>query len=131
MSEPNKGTDQQNEATKRKTASQARDRADKATAPVSDAAEKTEAKAVDAAVAAQHGAEKATEGAADAVGSAARGVEAGRQAAVAATGQVTTAARTAWTAVAHRKALAMGVGAGVTAVGAASYAAGRRAARRP
>ncbi|MFJ8927850.1 MULTISPECIES: hypothetical protein [unclassified Streptomyces] len=131
MSEPNKGTDQQNEATKRKTASRARDSADKATAPVSDAAEKTEAKAVDAAVAAQRGAERVTEGAADAVGSAARGVEAGRQAAVAATGQVTTVARTAWTAVAHRKMLAMGVGAGVTAVGAASYAVGRRAGRRP
>lgn len=102
MSEPNKGTDQQNETMKRTTASRARDSADKATAPVSDAAKKTEAKAGEVASAAQQ-----------------------------ATGQVTSAARTAWTALAHRKMLAMGVGAGVTAVSAASYAVGRRAGRRP
>ncbi len=89
--------DPQIEATERKTASLARDSADKATASVSDVAKKTQEKA--------------------------------GEAAVAATGQVTTVARTAWSALAHRKMLAMGVGAGVTAVGAASYAAGRRAGR--
>ncbi|EHN74659.1 hypothetical protein SMCF_5894, partial [Streptomyces coelicoflavus ZG0656] len=35
----------------------------------------------------------------------------------------------AWTVVTHRKLVAAGVGAGLTAVSAASYAVGRRAGR--
>lgn len=58
-----------------------------------------------------------------------KGVEAGRQAVVATTGQVAATARTAWTVLAQRKAVAAGVGAGLTALSAASYAVGRRAAR--
>ncbi|GAA3209150.1 hypothetical protein GCM10020256_06200 [Streptomyces thermocoprophilus] len=58
-----------------------------------------------------------------------RRLDAGRRAAVTAAGRVGTAARTAWTALAHRRALALGVGAGVTALSAASFAAGRRSGR--
>ncbi|CAM5226835.1 Cystathionine beta-lyase/cystathionine gamma-synthase OS=Streptomyces violarus OX=67380 GN=FHS41_007339 PE=4 SV=1 [Streptomyces violarus] len=61
---------------------------------------------------------------------AARSVEAGRQAVVAASGQVAATAKTAWTVIAHRKAVAAGVGAGLTALSAASYAVGRRAGRQ-
>lgn len=57
-------------------------------------------------------------------------VEAGRKAVIAASGQAVTFARTAWTAIARRKALVAGVGAGLTALGATSYSAGRRAGRR-
>ena len=62
---------------------------------------------------------------------AARGVEAGRQAIVATSGQVAATARTAWTVIAHRKLVAAGVGAGLSALTAASYVAGRRAASHP
>ncbi|MGW4453908.1 hypothetical protein ACWELY_33535, partial [Streptomyces sp. NPDC004599] len=47
-----------------------------------------------------------------------------------ASGRVASVATTAWTVLAHRKIVAAGVSAGVTAVGVASYAAGRRSGRR-
>lgn len=56
----------------------------------------------------------------------ARGIDAGLRTLVATTGQVAATAKTAWTVIAHRKLLAAGVGAGVTALTAASYAMGRR-----
>lgn len=74
---------------------------------------------------------RAADDASGALDTAARGLEAGRQAAIAASGQVTAAARTAWTAIAQRKLVATGIGAGLTALSAASYAVGRRSSRRP
>ncbi|WP_443064685.1 hypothetical protein [Streptomyces sp. NBC_00588] len=62
--------------------------------------------------------------------SAAERVQAGRQAVVAASGQAVALAKTTWTLIANRKALVAGVGAGVSALGATSYLAGRRAGRR-
>ncbi|MGW6225321.1 hypothetical protein ACWF8U_36290, partial [Streptomyces olivaceus] len=76
---------------------------------------------------ARAGAQRSAEAANGAVHTAAKGVEAGRQAVVATTGQVAATAKTAWTAIAHRKLVAAGVGVGITAVSAASYAVGRRA----
>ncbi|MFJ9543366.1 hypothetical protein ACIRPX_39890 [Streptomyces sp. NPDC101225] len=61
---------------------------------------------------------------------AARRVQAGREAVVAASSQAAALAKTAWTVIAQRKFIAVGVGAGVSALGATSYVAGRRAGRR-
>ncbi|MEV5474223.1 hypothetical protein ACWDR2_08710 [Streptomyces sp. NPDC003631] len=61
---------------------------------------------------------------------AAERVQAGRQAVIAASGQAVVLAKTGWTLIAHRKILAAGVGAGLSALGATSYLAGRRAGRR-
>ncbi|MZG16511.1 hypothetical protein GTY44_24005 [Streptomyces sp. SID5914] len=88
-----------------------------------------EAKAHDAASAAKAGAQRSADAANGAAHTAAKGVAAGRQAVVTTSGQVAATAKTAWTAVAHRKLVAAGVGAGLTAVTAASYAMGRRAGR--
>lgn len=60
---------------------------------------------------------------------AAKSVAAGRQAVVTTSEQVAATAKTAWTVVAQRKLVAAGVGAGLTALSAASYAVGRRAGR--
>ncbi|WP_189782125.1 hypothetical protein [Streptomyces capitiformicae] len=114
----------------------ARRTTDKATAPATESAKTASIKVDDAASAAEAGAERAadtTKHAADtmssAVHSAVKGVEAGRHALVQASGQVAATARTAVTAIAHRKLVAAGVGAGLTALTAASYVAGRRAER--
>jgi hypothetical protein len=63
------------------------------------------------------------------VQTAAKSVEAGRQTVIAASGQAAAVAKTAWTVIAQRKLIAAGVGAGLTALTATSYAVGRRAAR--
>ncbi|WP_432058450.1 hypothetical protein [Streptomyces sp. bgisy022] len=139
MSEQSKNTRQKSTST-RTAAGKARQTADKATAPAADAAKGTTAKAGDAAKGAADKAGDATSAVAagtervaavtsGAVQSAAKGVEAGRRAVVATTGQVAAGAKTAWTVVAHRKLVAAGVGAGLTALSAASYAVGRRAGR--
>ncbi|MFI7504952.1 hypothetical protein ACIBVL_42080 [Streptomyces sp. NPDC049687] len=139
MTEPNSETKQEH-AARRATASKARRAADKATAPVAGAAKSAADKADDAASAAKSGAERSADTVGGAAHGAARGVEAGRQALVAttgqvaatakaATGQVAATAKTAWTVIAHRKLIAAGVGAGVTVLTAASYAAGRRSGR--
>lgn len=88
-----------------------------------------ESKASDAASAAESGARRSAQAANGAVQTAAKGVEAGRQAVVTTSEQVAATAKTAWTVIAHRKLVAAGVGAGITALSAASYAVGRRAGR--
>ncbi|MEU4656470.1 hypothetical protein AB0G32_21420 [Streptomyces sp. NPDC023723] len=145
MTEPNNDTNQKPDTTSdarsgnkpdsakaTAAAAKARHGADKATAPAArtakDAADKTAGKAGDAASAASSGAERAAGAATAAAQSAAKGVEAGRQAVIATTGQVAGVAKTAWTVIAHRKVIAAGVGAGLTALTAASYAVGRRSA---
>ncbi|MFJ5731808.1 hypothetical protein [Streptomyces paradoxus] len=128
MTDENKRTNQK-PATVRTAESKARSTADKATAPASRAAKGAAGKAGEAASAAKSGAERSTETAKAAAQTAAKGVEAGRQAVVTASGHVATTAKTAWTVIAHRKLVAAGVGAGLTALSAASYAVGRRAER--
>ncbi|WP_254395772.1 hypothetical protein [Streptomyces sp. AC512_CC834] len=110
MSDPNKDT---NKDTNKKPTS---------TRAVAD-------KAGDAASAAKTGAQRSAEAANGAVQTAAKSVAAGRQAVVTTSGQVAATAKTAWTVIAHRKRVAAGVGAGITAVSAASYAVGRRSGR--
>jgi hypothetical protein len=129
MSEPNKGTDQKAGTKKRTTSSRTRTAAGKATAQADRAARPVADKASDGASAVAAGAGNAARRTSAVAGAAARKAEAGRRAASAATGQVTVAARTAWTALAHRKLLAAGVGAGMTVLSAASYAVGRRSGR--
>ncbi|MFF7380988.1 hypothetical protein ACIP4Q_37740 [Streptomyces massasporeus] len=128
MTEENKRTNQK-ATTVRTAESKARSTADKATAPASRAAKGAADKAGEAASAAKSGAERSAETAKTAAQTAAKGVEAGRQAVVTASGHVATTAKTAWTVIAHRKLVAAGVGAGLTALSAASYAVGRRAGR--
>jgi hypothetical protein len=128
MSEPNEGTHQKTGA-KPAGGSGARRTAEKATAPAAKAAKTATAKADDAASAAKSGAERSADTASAAVQTAAKGVEAGRKAVVTASGQVAATARTAWTVIANRRLVAAGVGAGLTALSAASYAVGRRAGR--
>ncbi|MGC9499510.1 hypothetical protein [Streptomyces sp. WG7] len=119
MSDPNKDTNQKPNTT-RTAESKARDAADKATAPASRAGQAAADKA---------GAQRSAQAANGAVQTAAKGVEAGRRAVITTSGQVASTARTAWTAIAHRKLVAAGMGAGITALSAASYAVGRRAGR--
>ncbi|MET9354581.1 hypothetical protein ABZY14_16580 [Streptomyces sp. NPDC006617] len=88
-----------------------------------------ESKAGDAASAARTGVQRSADAANGAVRTAAKSVAAGRQAVSTTSGQVAATAKTAWTVVAHRKLVAAGVGVGLTAVSAASYAVGRRAGR--
>ncbi|MEU3730811.1 hypothetical protein AB0E81_15520 [Streptomyces sp. NPDC033538] len=126
MSDPNKDTSQK-PTTTRTADAKARDAADKATAPASRAGQAAAGKAGDAASAAKAGAQRSAQAANGAVQSAAKGVEAGRQAVVTTSGHVAATAKTAWTVIAHRKLVAAGVGAGITALSAASYAVGRRA----
>ena len=139
MTEPKTETNEEH-AAKQATASKARRAADKTTAPAARAAKGVADKADDAASAAKSGAERSAETAGGAAQGVARGVEAGRRTLVAATGQVAagaraatgqvaTTAKTAWTVIAHRKLVAAGVGAGMTALTAVSYAAGRRSGR--
>ncbi|MGY3790871.1 hypothetical protein [Streptomyces antibioticus] len=120
-------------AARRATASEAERAVERATAPAvraaNSAADRTADKASDAASAAKSGADRAADKAEGAANGVARGVEAGRQTLAATTGQVADTAKTAWTAIAQRKLVAAGVGAGVTVLTAASYAAGRRSGR--
>ncbi|WP_152772907.1 hypothetical protein [Streptomyces spongiae] len=129
MTEPNKDTNKKTATKGTTTGAAARRTAEKATAPASRTAESAAAKSGDVASAAKAGAERSADAAQGAVQTAAKSVEAGRQAVVTASGHVATTARTAWTVVAQRKLVAAGVGAGLTALGAASYAAGRRSGR--
>ncbi|MDT0386392.1 MULTISPECIES: hypothetical protein [Streptomyces] len=128
MTEENKRTNQK-QSTGRATQSKVRGAADKATAPASQAAKGAAGKAGDAASAAKSGAERSAQTARTAAQTAAKGVEASRQAVATASGHVAATAKTAWTVIAHRKLVAAGVGAGLTALSAASYAVGRRAER--
>ncbi|MCF1510063.1 hypothetical protein [Streptomyces glomeratus] len=130
MTEQNNGTHRKTE-TERTPAAKAKRTASKATAPASRAAKSAAAGTDDAVSAAKSGVERSAESATGAVHAAARGVEAGRQAIIASSGQVAATAKTAWTVIAHRKLVAAGVGAGLTALSAASYAVGRRAGNRP
>ncbi|WP_280891812.1 hypothetical protein [Streptomyces sp. LBL] len=111
------------------TAAKARQSADKATAPATDTAQAAASKTAEAASAARAGAQRAADATSTAAHTAAKSVEAGRQAVVSASGQVAVGARTAWAVLSHRKFVAAGVGAGLTALSAASYAVGRRAER--
>lgn len=129
MSEPKSGTNQKTDA-ERTPAAKAGRTARKATATASRAAKNGAATTTDAASAAKSGAERAAESAAGAVHVAAKGVEVGRQAVLATSGHVAATAKTAWTVIAHRKLVAAGVGAGLTALSAASYAVGRRTGNR-
>ncbi|MFJ8545753.1 hypothetical protein ACIRFH_27750 [Streptomyces sp. NPDC093586] len=129
MSDPNKDTNQKSDTTRTATESKARAAADRATAPASRTAKAATGKAADASSAARAGAERSAQAAAGAVQTAAKGVEAGRQAVITTSGHVATTARTAWTVLAQRRLVAAGVGAGLTALSAASYAMGRRAGR--
>ncbi|PZT70681.1 hypothetical protein DN402_32675 [Streptomyces sp. SW4] len=126
MTEANNKTQQKTDGA-RTAATKAGRAADKATAPASRAAKNA---AGETASAAKNGAQRAADAAGGAAHAAARGVEAGRQAVVATSGQVAAGARTAWTLIADRKLVAAGVGAGLTALTAASYAVGRRAGRQ-
>ncbi|MFC9284619.1 hypothetical protein [Streptomyces collinus] len=143
MTEPKTGTNDK-QAASRATAAKARRTAGKTTAPAAKAAKSAADKADDAASATKSMAISGVERSADTVGSAAQGMaraaEAGRQTLVtatgqvaatakAATGQVAGTAKTALAVIAHRKLIAAGVGAGVTALTAVSYAAGRRSGR--
>ncbi|CAL9349401.1 hypothetical protein [Streptomyces sp. NPDC057838] len=128
MTEENKRTNQK-ATTVRTAQSKARGTADKASASASQAAKGAADKAGDATSAAKSGVERSTETAKTAARTAAKGVEASRQAVVTASGHVAATAKTAWTVIAHRKLVAAGVGAGLTALSAASYAVGRRAER--
>ncbi|MBE8472297.1 hypothetical protein [Streptomyces justiciae] len=102
----------------------------KATAPASKAADKAAETAGDASSAAVDAAERTAGTATAVVNSTAERVQAGRQAVIDASGQAATLAKTTWTLIAHRKAVVAGVGAGLSALGATSYLAGRRAGRR-
>ncbi|RSS23215.1 hypothetical protein EF916_31050 [Streptomyces sp. WAC08452] len=128
MSDPNKDTNQKRTTT-RTAEVKARGAADKATAPASKATKAASDKAGDAASAARSGARRSAEAASGAVQTAAKGVVVGRQAVVTTSEHVAATAKTAWTVIAHRKLVAAGVGAGITALSAASYAVGRRAGR--
>ncbi|AKZ53813.1 hypothetical protein SAM23877_0764 [Streptomyces ambofaciens ATCC 23877] len=128
MSDPNKDTNQKTTTT-RTAESKARNAADKATAPATRAGQAAKGKAGDAASAAKSGAQRSADAANGAMQTAAKGVEAGRQAVITTSGHVAATAKTAWTVIAHRKFVAAGVGAGITALSAASYAVGRRAGR--
>ncbi|MEU3828992.1 hypothetical protein GT045_12280 [Streptomyces sp. SID486] len=129
MTESNSETGKRS-APEQETAAKARRTADKATAPAGRAAKKAVATTDDAVSAAKSGTARAAEATGAAARTAARGVESGRQAIVTASGQVAATAKTAWTVIAHRKLIAAGVGAGLTALSAASYTWGRRAERQ-
>ncbi|MFE3034798.1 hypothetical protein ACFXKY_24525 [Streptomyces canus] len=128
MSESNEQTNQ-NSANTRTAAAKARRTTAKATAPATEAANKAAAKTDDAASAGKELTERTAKTVSGAAQTAAKSVEAGRQTVIAASGQAAAVAKTAWTVIAQRKLIAAGVGAGLTALTATSYAAGRRAGR--
>ncbi|WP_405623068.1 hypothetical protein [Streptomyces sp. NBC_00076] len=111
------------------TAAKARQNADKATAPTTRTARAAATKTDEAASTAKAGAQRAADATSTAAHTAAKSVEVGRQALVSASGQVAAGAKTAWTVISHRKLVAAGVSAGLTALGAVSFAAGRRTER--
>ncbi|MFI0514951.1 membrane protein involved in colicin uptake [Streptomyces canus] len=127
MSESNEQTKQDSANTR--TAAKARRTTAKATAPATKAANKAADKANDAASAGTEAAERTAGTLSGAAQTAAKSVEAGRQTVVAASGQAAAVAKTAWTVIAQRKLIAAGVGAGLTALTATSYAVGRRSGR--
>ncbi|MFI1837789.1 hypothetical protein [Streptomyces olivaceoviridis] len=129
MSQSNSGTNQSS-VSKQGASAKARQATAKATAPASQAADKAADKAGDVTSAASNGAERVAGASTAVMHSAAERVQAGRQAVIAASGQAVAFAKTAWTVIAHRKLIAAGVGAGLSALGATSYLAGHRAARR-
>ncbi|MBC7272379.1 MAG: hypothetical protein H5T76_27360 [Streptomyces sp.] len=129
MSQSNSGTNQ-NSASKRNASDKARHATAKATAPASRAADKAAEKSDDAKSAATNAAERTAATGTAVVHGAAERVQAGRQAVIATSEQAVALAKTTWTVIAHRKVLAAGVGAGLSALGATSYLAGRRAGRR-
>lgn len=102
----------------------------KVTAPASRAADEAAERSGDVGSAAVGAARRAADAGTEAVRGAAERVRAGRQVVIGASGRAVVAARTAWKAIDHRRVLAAGVGAGLSALGAASYLAGRRAERR-
>ena len=111
------------------TAAKARHSANQATTPATQTARAAAKKTDEAASAAKTGAQRAADATSTAAHTAAKSVEVGRQALVSASGQVAAGAKTAWTVLNNRKLVAAGVGAGLTALGAASFAAGRRTER--
>jgi hypothetical protein len=129
MSQSNSGTNQDS-VSKRSASAKSRRATAKATAPASQAADKAAEKSGDMASAAVGAAERTAGTGTAVVHSAAERVQAGRQAVIAASGQAVAFAKTAWTLIAQRKLIAAGVGAGVSALSATSYLAGRRAGRR-
>ncbi|MEU8990529.1 hypothetical protein AB0C98_29605 [Streptomyces sp. NPDC048558] len=129
MSPSNNDTSQDSVSAK-EAAAKARRTTSGVTAPASKAAGKAADKAGDAASAAAGTAERTAAATTAVAHTAAERVEAGRQAVVAASGQAVALAKTTWTLIANRKIVVAGAGAGLTALGAASYAAGRRAGRR-
>ncbi|WP_200301543.1 hypothetical protein [Streptomyces adelaidensis] len=135
MSRTNKDP-RENTAPAETAAAKARRTTDRATAPATESAKTAAIKMDDTATVTKAGAgraadttKRAVDSTSSAVHSAVKGVEAGRQAVVQASGQVAATAKTAVTVLAHRKFVAAGVGAGLTALTAASYVAGRRAER--
>ena len=128
MSQSNSDTNQDS-VSKRSASSKARAATAKATAPASQAADKAAETSDQAASTAVDAAERSAETTSTVVHGAAERVQAGRQAVIAASGQAVALAKTTWTLLANRKLLAAGVGAGVSALGALSYMAGRRAGR--
>ncbi|MEU5116461.1 hypothetical protein AB0G64_33790 [Streptomyces longwoodensis] len=129
MSETNNDTSKQSAT--RQTASKTRGAAGKATAPAAQTAKKTADAAGDAASTAKGGAARAADATSGVAHSAADAVATGRKAVITASGHVAATAKTAWTVIAHRKLVAAGVGAGITALSAASYALGRRSGHQP
>ncbi|MFF8171967.1 hypothetical protein [Streptomyces chartreusis] len=129
MSPSNNDTSQDSVSAKA-AASKARRTTSRATAPASKAADKAADKAGDAASAAAGAAERTAKATTSVAHTAAQRVEAGRMAVVSASGQAAAFAKSTWTLIANRKILAAGVGAGLTALSAMSYAAGRRSGRR-
>ncbi|MEU6775054.1 hypothetical protein [Streptomyces sp. NPDC046759] len=128
MTESNKESGRK-PAPQQETAATVRRTTSKATEPVARGAKKAVGATDDAVSTLASDAERAAEVTSGAARTAAQGIESGRQALIAASGQVAATAKTAWTVVAHRKLVAAGVGAGLTALSAASYAMGRRAER--
>ncbi|MGC0335491.1 hypothetical protein [Streptomyces sp. SLBN-8D4] len=128
MSESNEQTNQDS-ANTRTAAAKARRTTAKATAPATKVANKAAAKTDDAASAGKEVTERTAKTVSGAAQTAAKSVEAGRQTVIAASGQAAAVAKTAWTVIAQRKIIAAGLGAGLTALTATSYAVGRRAGR--
>lgn len=112
------------------SAEAARGAAGKATAGAGQVAKGVAAAADEAVSAARTGARRPAEVASGAAQTAVKGVEAGRRVLATVPGRVGTTAQTAWAVIAHRKLVAATAAAGLTAVSAVSYAAGRRSGRR-
>lgn len=121
---------QTNSGTNKASVNKTRRATAKVTAPAAKAAGKAAEKSDEVASEAAGVAERAAGAGASVVRGTAERVQAGREAVVAASGHAVGFAKTAWTVVARRKAIAAGAGVGLSALGAASYLAGHRAGRR-